>query len=113
MEQILSRGRGNPNWRPGVSGNPGGRRGVPKDVRDLAKKHTKAAIATLARIMDGADERAAAFAADKLLCRGWGAPVQPVQGELHVMHSIAAGILEARERLRLARGQTVTIEHDP
>jgi hypothetical protein len=51
------------------------------DVRDLAREHTRAAIATLAGIMDdaGAAPAARASAATALLDRGWGRPAQFVE----------------------------------
>jgi hypothetical protein len=42
----------------GQSGNPGGRVGVPKEVRELARTHTKAAIDKLAVWMRSDDPRA-------------------------------------------------------
>ena len=63
-------------FQPGTSGNPGGR---PKDigrVKELARKHTAEAIATLAAIMRDDKEPAAARvrAAEAMLDRAWGRP---------------------------------------
>ena len=60
-------------FKPGQSGNPSGR---PKDVghvRDLARKHTTAAIKMLAAMMkSGEPDRTRVAAAEALLDRGWG-----------------------------------------
>lgn len=60
-------------WKPGQSGNPGGRpRGV-GEVRDLAREQTGTAIATLTDICrNGKSESARVSAAEALLNRGWG-----------------------------------------
>ena len=60
-------------FRPGKSGNPGGR---PKDehrVSELARSYTAEAIDTLVDLMRyGKDERVRGTAAQALLDRGWG-----------------------------------------
>lgn len=66
----------------GVSGNPGGR---PKDLeqtRELARKYTRRAVLTLAKLCRGADKDSVRVAAaTALLDRGWGKPAQPVTGK--------------------------------
>jgi|SRR3990167_4905507 len=73
--------KGNPNWLPGVSGNPGGRAKLPPEimeVRALARTYTAEALEALVGIMR--DQKAApgarASAAEALLDRGWGRPSQ-------------------------------------
>lgn len=63
----------------GKSGNPGGRPKEIKDVIDLARSHTPAAIAALARIAGDDSQPPAAIVAASvaLLDRGWGKPTQP------------------------------------
>ena len=69
-------------FRAGTSGNPGGRPKGITEVRDLARKHTKAAIDKLALIMKKSEsDRAAIMAATALLDRGWGKPAQPISGD--------------------------------
>lgn len=62
---------------------PGSTNKVGKDIRDLAQKHTKEALATLAEIMGDKDAPAAAraAAANHLLDRGHGKAPQAVTGE--------------------------------
>ena len=74
------------SFKKGQSGNP---KGAAKktdpgrmEVRELARKHTKPAIAKLVEIMEQTkDLRASAAAAIALLDRGWGKPPQQVIGD--------------------------------
>lgn len=74
--------RGNPAWRKGVSGNPGGRPKILGEVRELARQHTETALSTLIEVAKNPHSPAAArvSAAQALLDRGWGKPSQPVGG---------------------------------
>ncbi len=68
-------------WGAGKSANPGGRSKMEKDVRDLAREHSVAAITRLAWLMENAQsERTQAAAAEALLDRAWGRPAQAIIG---------------------------------
>lgn len=69
---------GNPNWKPGKSGNPSGRPKEFPEIRDLAREHGPAAIAKLVEFLHGEDLKLAKAAADSLLDRGFGKPSQSV-----------------------------------
>jgi hypothetical protein len=75
----------------GHSGNPGGRPKTVAKVRKLARKHTAAAVATLAEVMLNPDEKGAArvAAAKELLDRGHGKAPQTMEidGTVHHEHS--------------------------
>jgi Family of unknown function (DUF5681) len=60
----------------GHSGNPGGRPKEVKEVVELARQFTTAAIMRLADWVNSDDPRASVAAAQALLDRGWGKPVQ-------------------------------------
>jgi len=67
-------------WQKGMaSPNPGGRPKALHDVQELARQHTETAINTLAEIMhdEKAPHNARLSAAEALLARGWGRPIQP------------------------------------
>lgn len=67
-------------FKPGQSGNPGGR---PKDktLRQLAREHTVEAVQTLIEIMldKSSSEMARVRAAEAILDRGYGKPVQAIE----------------------------------
>ncbi len=67
-------------WKPGQSGNPGGRPKVLGEVRELARVHTEDALATLATIMknEAAPPAARVSAAAHILDRGYGKPQQSI-----------------------------------
>ena len=65
------------SFKPGQSGNPGGRPKIIAEVRDLAREQTEAAIKALVEIVKGGESAAARVsAAQALLDRGWGKPMQ-------------------------------------
>src|SRR5258708_14797794 len=70
-------------YEPGHSGNPGGRPKGLTQVRELARTHTEAAIAALAKIMQKEDsaDQTVITAAVALLDRAWGRPTQPIAGD--------------------------------
>lgn len=67
----------------GQSGNPSGRPRVNKELQEYARRFTKESIDVLAEIMrsktSGASTRVSA--ANALLDRGYGKPVQPIDGD--------------------------------
>jgi hypothetical protein len=78
IEQTMARPKGSgptsTSFKPGETGNPGGRPKVVKEVRQLAQQYTVEAIQTLANIMQDPSEHASArvHAADIILNRGHG-----------------------------------------
>jgi hypothetical protein len=92
-------------WKPGQSGNPGGRPKAIIEVAAAAREHTTEAIETLASIMRNTDATASArvSAAAILLERAWGKPAQTMtlkrEGEYKDLTddeliAIAAGAVE-------------------
>lgn len=65
----------------GRSGNPGGRPRTDPELQDLLKSYSAMAIETLADIARaGTNERARVMAANSLLDRGLGKPLQRIAG---------------------------------
>lgn len=69
---------GKGGWKKGQSGNPGGRKKIAPEIRELAKAASPEAIATLVSVMQNEEAPAAArvSAADKILDRAYGKPEQ-------------------------------------
>jgi hypothetical protein len=85
-------------FKPGQSGNPGGRPKGWAEVNALARQHTAAAIEALVKSLG--DRRTRVQAAQALLDRGWGKPMQAV--ELATRDVVMAHQFdEALERLSL------------
>jgi hypothetical protein len=72
-EQISMR------FKPGISGNPGGRPKGHGEIRELARAHTMTALQALVEIAErGENESARVAAANAILDRGWGKAAVPV-----------------------------------
>ena len=78
-------------WKPGQSGNPGGRPKVAGEVRELARQHGYEAIRRLVELMGSKNESVAMRACEALLDRGYGRTVQGVE--------LAAGAMSERYRV--------------
>lgn len=73
-------------WVKGQSGNPGGLSKGLRQVRDLARAETEACVNALVRIRDAkrSPAQAVVAAANALLDRGWGKPLQEHDLRHHV-----------------------------
>jgi hypothetical protein len=102
--------RGRP-FRPGQSGNPGGRPKVLAEVRDLARASTLEALETIRHLM--ADEKIPPAirlsAAEALLDRAWGksATVQPSDLNRPAWRELPQEVLDQLARYRCSRGHRV------
>jgi hypothetical protein len=65
-------------FKPGQSGNPGGRPKENEEIKRLALKHCPKAIKRLAELMDDPNSRTAVAACDAILDRGIGRPAQSI-----------------------------------
>ena len=97
------RGPGKP-FKPGQSGNPGGRPKIIAEVRDLAREQTENAVNVLTGIMNDeeAPHAARVTAANSLLDRGWGKPAQSVA----VTHSKSVTDMSDDELIEIIRGRS-------
>lgn len=68
-------GKGNPNWKKGVSGNPGGKPKELAGIQELARRYAPEAMRTLWHVATkGKSEAARVQASSALLDRGFGKP---------------------------------------
>lgn len=67
------------SWKPGQSGNPGGRPKVSAEVRELAREHGPKAIQRLVALMNSKNESVAVRASEAILDRGYGRPTQAME----------------------------------
>lgn len=83
MEPQKSKGArdGSGRFLPGYTANPGGRPKGLVNLRELARTFTEEAIQTLAECLHDGDGRVRVAAANALLDRGWGKPVQPTEDQ--------------------------------
>lgn len=66
-------------WKPGQSGNPGGRPKEVAEVKTLARQHTQEALETLAKLMkSGRPDRTRVAAAEAILDRAWGRTTEAI-----------------------------------
>lgn len=76
-------------FKPGQSGNPGGRPKFDGGVRELAQRNCPKAIQTLVKLMDSKDERVAMAASEAVLNRGLGKPAQSIEVTGDMTHRTA------------------------
>jgi hypothetical protein len=68
-------------FKPGQSGNPGGRPKAEREVIDLAREGSVRAIGRLIELIEDKDGRIAVSAANSVLDRAFGKPTQPISGD--------------------------------
>jgi len=112
IAQTKPRQIGNPNWTKGVSGNPNGR---PKDelkIRQLAREYGPEAIQRLVEWMRSDNPKASVPAAQTLLDRGYGKPIQQLDVRRSPLDDLDPDQLIALRAALVIREHQV-IEHDP
>ena len=102
-------------FRPGVSGNPGGRPRELRDVTELARSHSPKAIETLVVIVNDetAPPAARIAASNAILDRGHGKPAQTLDASVRPGEFSVADRIIARWKENLAKlnaEQPLTIE---
>jgi Family of unknown function (DUF5681) len=91
------------SFRPGISGNPGGRPKVAHDLQELARTHTPEAFSTVVEIMRAGNNNEKLRAAEIIMERGYGKPIQPQHHTGSVDLKLADELNNAIERVRAYR----------
>ena len=73
---------GKGGFKRGQSGNPGGRPKLPADIREAFKAKAPEALEVLERCLQSNDDRVAMMAAQAILDRGYGRPVQSIDANI-------------------------------
>lgn len=73
-------------WKPGQSGNPGGRSKIKVEIEQLARNAGPQAIAALVQALK--DPRLKVAAATAILERGFGKPVQTVNANVNILDEL-------------------------
>ena len=74
---------GKGGFQKGQSGNPGGRSKLPADIREAFKAKAPQALEVLTRCLQSGDDRVAIMAAQAILDRGYGKPVQSIDANIN------------------------------
>src|SRR5262245_3715954 len=75
-------------FKKGESGNPGGRPKLPTEVKEAFQARAPEALAVLVRCLESSDDRIAMLAAQAILDRGYGKPVQQVDANINEDSSV-------------------------
>lgn len=94
-------------FKPGQSGNPGGRPAAEREVLRLARDHSPAAIQKLAEWMHSDNARASIAACVAILDRAFGKPTQPICGDDDHPPVRATVSVEALARLTMQERATL------
>lgn len=97
-------------FAPGTTGNPGGRIGLPADVREMLERAAPQAVAKLVELIGSDDDRISLAASEALLSRLYGRPAMAIEANVRT-ESVAAIHLQALKEIedrRAARLQNAT-----
>ena len=111
---MPTKSRGNPNWKKGVSGNPGGRPHQPQEMLEIARAESPAAFRRVCDLVQSKNEQVALAAAKEVLDRAWGKPSQ--EATVNLRHSDVtewsrAEILDRLAELRERRDEETDQVH--
>lgn len=94
-------------FQKGVSGNPGGRKKIPPDVKSLAKDNGLDAMKALIGLLKSSDERVKLQAATVILDRGFGRVAQAADPD-----DVKGGVTIQIVQMPATQAPAKVIEHD-
>ena len=98
------------HWLPGRSANPGGRPGVPEDIKATLRELSPRAVRRLGELLDSEDERIRLEAAKAILDRHLGRPA--IQADINLHRGAADDHLAALlEVARRRAAEPIMLEH--
>jgi hypothetical protein len=97
-------------FAPGRSGNPGGRVGLPGDLRQQLEDGAPMAVARLVELIGAADERVALAASEALLSRLYGRPAMAVDATITKQTDIGQAHLKILQDIAVRRVARLTSE---
>jgi hypothetical protein len=100
------------NWKPGQSGNPGGRPRQVADLRAKAREYTQQALDVLVAALSDKSPYVRIAAAREILDRGYGRPVTQVELQAHGLRPIEIVIAQRPEsEPRLINGTSIEVSN--
>lgn len=105
------KGAGKKLFKPGQSGNPGGRPKANPEIRELARAHTPQAVKVLVEVMSNKKAPAAArtMAANAIIDRAHGKPTQHIEAHVDLIDRLS---LTEQEALATALATLAAVESD-
>ena len=98
------------HWLPGHSANPGGRPGVPKEIRATLRDLSPRAVERLGELLESEDERIRLEAAKAILDRHLGRPA--IQADISLRSGADDHIAALIETARRRALEPITLEDD-
>jgi len=95
---LPARPPGSAQFKPGQSGNPGGRKKIPDDLKQAFRELSWGAIDVLTEVLYDTEQPGSVRvqAAEVILNRGWGKPTQPLEGgAVEALAKLAESLTEA------------------
>jgi hypothetical protein len=98
-------------WKPGQSGNPGGKSKKLEEIKSLSKDRLRRALERIIELVESDDERVALMAAKEVLDRAWGKPTQPTETAVSFSSEFETFICNLNERQKAKTIEQVAGEH--
>ena len=85
-------------WKPGQSGNPGGKSKTLEEIRSLAKDRSRRALERIVELVESKDEKVDLMASREVLDRAWGKATRATEATVSFAGEFEKFIRELNER---------------